>query len=111
MTKSVIIVAHYNSVIGVQSARNCCNAAINGDRTLVNSLGYYNFEQAGTAAAVKEREQQAEAAAAVTKHEQGEIAAAPAAQAGGNSSSPRGGAWRKRQRVPLPKGAWRTRHS
>ena len=92
VTKAVIIVTHYNSVIGVHRfRRHFCNAATDGDRSLVNNLGDYNFEQAGTAAAVKEIEQQAEAAAAATKIEQVEIAAAPASQAGGNSSSPKGG--------------------
>ena len=113
MTKFVIIVANanYNSVIGVQSAGNFCNAAINGDRSLVNSLGDYNFEQAGTAAAVKEIEQQAEAVAAATKIEQVEIAAAPASQAGRNSSSPKGGRGGWGRERPPPKGAGRTRHS
>ena len=49
--KAVIIVTHYNSVIGVHR-RHFCNAATNGDRSLVNNLGDYNFEQAGTEAAV-----------------------------------------------------------
>ena len=104
VTKSVIIVAHYNSVIGVQSAGNFCNAAINGDRSLFNSLGDYNFEQAGTAAAVKKFEQQAEAAAAAMEIEQVEIAASPAAQAEGKVSPPQGGVAGEAEPPPKKRG-------
>ena len=103
VTKSVIIVAHYNSVIGVQSAGNFCNADINGDRTLVNSLGYYNFEQAEKAAAIMEIEQQAGAAASAAKLEQVEIAVASAPQVDGHSSPPKGGVVDEAESAP-PKG-------
>ena len=45
MTKLVVIVANYNSVIGVQSTGNFRYSTIKGDRSLVNSLGDHNFEQ------------------------------------------------------------------
>ena len=76
-----------------------------------DSRGDYNLEKAEKAASVKETEQQAEAAAAATKIEQVlETAAAPASQAGGNSSSPRGGVVDGAESAP-PEGAGRTRHS
>ena len=108
--EAAISVAYDNSVnTGVQSAGTSCNTAINGDLSLVDSLGDYNFEQAETAAAVTELEQQAEAAAAATKLEQVEIAVAPASQADGNSRPPQGGRGGRGRERPPPKGARRAR--
>ena len=116
MNKSVISVAHYNSVkIGVQRAGNFCNAAINGDRSLVNSLGDYNFEQAGTAAAVKELEQQAEAAATKAVEARAGRDRGGAGTTGGRESqlpqAPKGGRGGRGRERPPPKGAGRKRHS